>query len=100
MIFVTLYGIRDGSKLIGYPGRDHIDRGQRLFSKNKIGGGDFFFRKKGGGYFFSKKLGRRRLYFEKKLGGEEFFTAKFENPRFHFSKKANFEDQSNLCRVK
>ena len=47
--------VRDGSKFIGYPGRDHRQGGEDFFS-NKNRGAQTFFR---------KKLGGRRLFFEK-----------------------------------
>ena len=43
-IFLSDVKIRDGSKFIGYPGQDH---------------------RQGGEDFFSKKIGGRRLFFEK-----------------------------------
>ena len=53
-LFGTVKKVRDGSKFIGYPGRDH-----------RQGGEDFFSKKKGGADFFSKKIRGRRLFFEK-----------------------------------
>ena len=45
--------IRDGSKFIGYSGRDH-----------RQGGEDFFSKKKGGEDFFSEKIRGRSLFFD------------------------------------
>ena len=79
--------LRDGSKFIGYPGRDH-----------RQGGGDFFSKKIGGRRLFSKKIGGRILFFEKNRKVKTFFTIKFENPRFHL-KKAIFVRRSNKIYV-
>jgi hypothetical protein len=49
------FSSRDGSKFIGYPGRDHRQGGEDFFSKKN----------RGAQTFFRKKLGGRRLFFEK-----------------------------------
>ena len=58
--------LNNGSKFIGYPGRDHRQWGEDFFSEN-IRGAETFFRKKSGGAetFFRKKLGGRRRFSEK-----------------------------------
>ena len=56
---IKLY-VRDGSKFIGYPGRDH-----------RQGGEDFFSKKKGGADFFWKKIRGAETFFRKKLRGSE-----------------------------
>ena len=61
---------RDGSKLMGYPGREH-----------RKGGEDFFRKKLGGQDFFRKKIRRAKTFF------------KFLKSKISFSKKAIFEDQ-------
>ena len=80
--------LRDGSKFIVNPGRDHR-RGVKTFFERQLGGVDFFFEKIGGGDFFSKKKIGGEDFFSKikNKGGADFFTTKFENPRFNFSKK-------------
>ena len=62
---ITSDYIRDGSKFIGYPGRDHRQGGDDFFSK-KIRGAQTFFRKKlGGGDFFLKKIRGAKTFFRK-----------------------------------
>ena len=56
--------IRDGSKFMGYPGRDHR-QGAKTFFEKKLGGADFFQEKLGGADFFSEKNRGRRVFFEK-----------------------------------
>ena len=75
-IDIIYYRIRDGSKFMGYPGRDH-----------RHGAKNFFDREKRGGDFFSKNIRGTKRFISRKKGAK----AQFWKSTFHFSKKAIFE---------
>ena len=62
---MKLNEIRDGSKIIGYPGRDYLQRGEYFFSKKLEGQRDLFFR---------EKKGDENLFFDKNEGVRPFFN--------------------------
>ena len=81
--------IRNGSKFIGYPGRDHRKGGEDFFRK-KQGGADLFPKEiRGAETFFEKNQGAKTS-FRKKLGDEDFFYEKVLKSKISFSKKAIF----------